>query len=186
MNLRLNVSRCIKKGICPDTPEGVLRNQFMNRVRFWVRMYDLHGPDVLRHKPQNTEWTADKRMGIVAEVLAGNSIMSTAIKHGINVDQVYQWVRRYKIEGYNGLVDKPKGRKSKRKSMKKNNNDEHSKPLTPSEREELMRLRAEVEYMKAEVAAIKKERALRLERWDAALKAKKLKSSRNSKKKDTN
>ena len=57
-------------------------------------------------------------------------------------------------------------------------------PLTESEREELIRLRAEIEYIKAENEVIKKEIALREERYAAQLKAKKQRSSKNSGKKD--
>ena len=59
-------------------------------------------------------------------------------------------------------------------------------PLTKFEREELIRLRVEVEYMKAENAVIKKEIALREEKQAALLKAKKQRLSKNSEKKDTN
>ena len=57
--------------------------------------------------------------------------------------------------------------------------------LTPSEREEMIRLRAENERLRAENAVIKKEIALREERYAAQLKAKKRCSSGNSAKKDT-
>ena len=56
--------------------------------------------------------------------------------------------------------------------------------LTSSEREELIRLRAEIEYLKAENEVIKKRIALRHEKWAAELKAKKQRSSKNSGKKD--
>ena len=58
--------------------------------------------------------------------------------------------------------------------------------LTESEREELIRLRAEVEYMKAENEVIKKEIALREEKQAALLKAKRQQSSKNFAKKDIN
>ena len=57
--------------------------------------------------------------------------------------------------------------------------------LTPSEREELIRLRAETEYLRTENEAIKKSIALRHEKEAALLKAKKQQSSKNSEKKDT-
>ena len=60
-----------------------------------------------------------------------------------------------------------------------------SRELKESEYEELVRLRAENAYIKAENEVIKKEIALREERCAAQLKAKKLRSSRNSAKKDT-
>ena len=56
--------------------------------------------------------------------------------------------------------------------------------LTASEREEMIRLKAENEYLRAENEIIKKRIALRREKWDEELKAKKQKSSRNSAKKD--
>ena len=58
--------------------------------------------------------------------------------------------------------------------------------LIPSEREEMIRLRAENERLKAEIAVVKKEISLRKERCVAQLKAKKLRSSKSSTKKDTN
>ena len=45
--------------------------------------------------------------------------------------------------------------------------------LTPSEREEMIQLKARIEYLEAENAVIKKEIALREEGWAAQLKAKK-------------
>ena len=69
--------------------------------------------------------------------------------------------------------------------MKKKNVAD-TKPLTESEREELIRLRAEIEYIKAENEVIKKEIALREEEEAARLKAKKQRSLKNSGKKDSN
>ena len=57
-------------------------------------------------------------------------------------------------------------------------------PLTESEREELIRLRAENEYIKEENAVVKKRIALRQEKEAARLKAKKQQSLKNSGKKD--
>ena len=65
-------------------------------------------------------------------------------------------------------------------------NINNPRKLEETEHEELIRLRAENEYMKTEVAVIKKEIALREEKQAALLKAKKQQSSRRSAKKDTN
>ncbi|WP_235925330.1 hypothetical protein [Streptococcus catagoni] len=56
--------------------------------------------------------------------------------------------------------------------------------LTPTEREELIILRAETAYLKTENGAIKKLIALRHKKEAALLKAKKRQLSRNLKKKD--
>ena len=68
--------------------------------------------------------------------------------------------------------------------MKKNKTIQPRK-LEESEYEELIRLRAENEYIKAEIEVIKKEIALREERQAAQLKARKQRLSKNSEKKDT-
>ena len=60
---------------------------------------------------------------------------------------------------------------------------EEARPLNESEREELIRLRAENEYIKAENEVIKKEIALREERHAAQLKARKQRSSKSCVKK---
>ena len=62
------------------------------------------------------------------------------------------------------------------------------KPPKPSESEyeELIRLRAENAYMKAEIEVIKKEIALREEKEAVRLKAKKQQSLKNSEEMDSN
>jgi transposase-like protein len=180
--------KCVEmyhRGEYPDTPEGISTDRFHKKVREWVRIEEACGPDALRHNNQNKEWTPEERYALVAKVLAGESVSSVAISAGVNAGQLYQWVRKYKIYGYNGLVDKKKGRKSKNPDMKKRN-IHNPRKLEESEYEELIRLRAENEYIKAENEVIKKQIALRHEKWAAQLKAKKQQSSKNSEKKDIN
>ena len=167
----------------PDTPDGTKEENLHASIRKWFRLEELHGPEILNHG-NNIHWTPDEKLEMVSKVLAGNSIKATAIENGINEGQLYSWLNKYKKDGYNGLVNKKKGRKSKNTTMKKKNIHK-PKELNESEREELIRLRAENEYMKAENEIIKKEIALREERYAAQLKAKKQRLSKNSKKKDT-
>ena len=179
--------KCIemyRNGETPDTPEGITRKRFIDHIRYWDRILDAQGPEALRHKPQNKYWSPEEKLELVSKVLAGNSITSTAIKAGINNGMLYQWVRNYKIFGYNGLIVKTKGRKPKGSKMKKKTIE--PKELNESEREELIRLRAEIAYIKAENEVIKKEIALRQEKQAAQLKAKKQRSLKNLEKKDTN
>ena len=124
-------------------------------------------------------------MSLVSQVIAGKANQAVAYENGICDGQLYQWVRKYKIYGYNGLIPKKKGRKSKNFDMKKVGTRKPPKP-NESEYEELIRLRAENEYMKAEIEVIKKEIALREEKEAARLKAKKQRSSKNSAQKDSN
>ena len=170
-----------RQGKWPDTPAGVTARRFRDMVRIWVRQEEARGSDGLRNRSQYKAWTAEEKYEYVAKVLAGESFKQVAIAAGIECSLLYQWVRRYKIEGYEGLVAQRKGRPPKEPDMKKK---DIPAELTPSEREEMVRLRAENERMRAEIAVIKKEIALREERYAAQLKAKKQRSSKNSGKKD--
>ena len=180
--------KCVEKyyqGIYPDTPEGIDTKSFRKKVREWVRIEESNGPDALRHKAHNKNWTPEAKLEFVDKVIAGESYKSVAFNAGISDGMLYQWVRKYKIFGYNGLINKKKGRKSKNPDMKKIGTRKPPKP-NEFEYEELIRLRAENEYMKAEIEVIKKEIALREEKEAARLKAKKQQSSKNSAKMDTN
>ena len=174
-----------RQGLWPDTPDGINTKDFHGTIRKWVRVEDACGPDALRHKSFNKVWTPEEKLSIVLQVMAGNSIKSIAFENGIDNGLLYKWVRKYKIYGYNGLINKKKGRKSKSPNMKKVGTRKPPKP-NESEYEELIRLRAENEYMKAEIEVIKKEIALREEKEAAQLKAKKQQSSKNFGPKDSN
>ena len=137
------------------------------------------GKESIEHKSHMRKWTPEEKLGLVQEVLAGRTVQAVADETGIDSGQLYRWVQKYRMEGYEGLVNKPKGRppKEPRPMTKKK---ETPRELTESEREELLRLRAENEYLRAETAAIKKLMALRREKEAMRLKAKKQKRSRSS------
>jgi transposase-like protein len=174
-----------REGIWPETPEGISEVCFRSKIRQWYRIEQNFGIEGLKPKNQHKVWSTEEKLNLVTKVLAGKSYLSVALDAGISDGMLYQWVRKYKIYGYNGLIDKKKGRKPKNPDMKKRN-IHNPRKLEESEYEELIRLRAENEYIKAENEVIKKQIALRHEKWAAQLKAKKQQSSKNSEKKDTN
>ena len=179
--------KCVEmyyQGLYPDTPEGIGSTEFHRTIRKWVRIEEACGAEALKYKGQNKVWSPEDKYALVVRVLAGESYTAVALSVGINKGMLYQWVRKYKIYGYNGLISKPKGRKSKDPDMKKIGT-RAPKKLNESEYEELIRLRAENAYIKAENEVIKKEIALREEKEAAQLKAKKQRSSKNSVQKDT-
>lgn len=171
-----------RQGKWPETPEGIKTKNFRTKIREWVLLEEACGTEALQHKNQNKVWSAEEKYELVAKVLSGESCTKTAIAAGISKGLLYSWVRCYKMKGYQGLAAQRKGRPPKEPDMKKKIVPAE---LTPSEREEMIRLRAENERLRAEIAVVKKEIALREERCAAQLKAKKLRSSRNSTKKDT-
>ena len=109
-----------RKGKWIDKPDSVsdLEN-FHGEIRKWVRIFDLCGPEALRHKAQDRKWTPEERPGSVLKVLAGNSCRPVAFGAGINDGQLYQWVRKYRICGHDGLAGCRKGRRPKVPDMSK-------------------------------------------------------------------
>ena len=173
-----------KEGVWTKKPEqaSCSEKSFRSKIEEWVRIYELHGIDGLKHKLVSRNWTPEERYELVAQVLTGEAIGSTAAKAGINSGLLYQWVRKYKMYGYDGLELK-KGRKPKGPVMSK---EDKLKELTKSEKEELILLRKQNEYLKAENAYLKKLRALIVQKKaESSVKAKRQSLSKNSVRKDT-
>ena len=164
-----------KKEIHIDVPSNCKssHHDFMHSVRNWNKIYDKFGVDGLKHNNFNHYWTSEERFKLVAEVLAGKTISQVAIENAINGGQLYQWVRKYRETGIDGL-ECHKGRKPKVPNMPK----KKKVKLAPSEKEELELLRARNEYLEAENIYLKKLDALVTKREAAHPKAKKQKSSK--------
>ena len=173
------------QGEWPETPAGVSTHTFHNQIREWVKLEQVHGPDINKCRGTNKDWSPKEKYELVCQVLFGQSLRAVAIVAGINAGQLYQWVHKYKTLGYNGLINKPKGRPPKDCKMKVTKTISPRK-LKESEYEELIRLRAENAYIKAENEFIKKEIALREEKEAARLKAKKQRLLKRSESKDIN
>lgn len=172
-----------KSGIYIPVPEHskVSHHDFMHMVRDWQKLFDLYGTDGLKKNGNNRILSTDDRFECVARVMAGESMRKVAFDSQIGVGSIYQWVRKYKLYGYDGLKLK-KGRKPKEPNMKK---EDKPKNLTKSEKEELIILRRQNEYLKAENAYLKKLRALIVQkRAESSVKAKKQLLSEDSETKD--
>ena len=167
------------QGEWPKTPAGVSTRTFHNQIREWVKLEQFHGPNINKFRVAKKYWSPEEKYKLVCQVLSGQALRAIAIVAGINPGQLYQWVHKYKTLGYNGLINKPKGRPPKDCKMKVTKTISPRK-LKESEYEELIRLRAEIAYIKAENEVIKKEIALREEKEAARLKAKKQRLSKCS------
>ncbi len=142
-----------RQGKWPDTPKGIQERSFHVAVRQWARIEESQGPEALKHENTNKKWSPDEKLELVTKVISGRSCKEVALSSGISDGMLYQWVQKYKTMGYNGLVSDRRGRPSKEPQMKKKI---EPAALTESEREELIRLRAENEYIKAENEIITK------------------------------
>ena len=171
-------------GTYPPTPEKVKQHSFRYKISEWVRMYDKHGPDILKHSSENRKWKSEDKLVLINQYLSGKSMTSVAIDAGIDKGLLYSWIRKYEELGYNGLIESKKGRKRKNPDMNKKTIVQRD--LNETELEELIRLRVENEYIKTEIEVLKKSIALRKKKEAARLKAKKQRSSKNLENKDTN
>ena len=168
----------------PPTPENVKQKSFRDKVKIWVRLHDNYGVDALKHSNQNRNWTPEEKLVFINQYKSGKSIISVAINAGISDSLLRSWIRKYDELGYNGLVVSKKGRPRKNPDMSKKVIKQRD--LNETELEELVRLRAENEYIKTEIEVLKKSIALRKEKEAARLKAKKQQLSKNLENKDTN
>ena len=173
LEFKLECVERYKSGKRIETPPGCKsRTGFLTHVYEWVQRYDDLGIAGLTHSPTNQDWTPGKRFELVAKVLSGRSIKGVAREAHVNDGQLYQWVKRYRERGMEGL-ECHHGKPPEVPNMPK------KKPkLTPSEREELELLRARNEYLEAENQYLKKLDALVTKREAARPKARKRKSSR--------
>ena len=166
-----------KEGRRDFVPKGISRGSFLTNVRAWVKSYDDLGVDGLKHPHANKAWTWEEKLGLISKVLAGNSVTSVAKNAHVNAGQVYNWLRRYREKGLDGLEcrhgRRPSGTPMPKKKTK----------LTQTEREELKLLRERNKYLEVENLYLKKLRALELEKTAKLAKAKKQESSGPSEKK---
>ncbi len=173
-----------KSGIDIEVPDESNANHhdFMHMVRDWDKLFDLYGVKGLKDNCKNKNLNQEERFECVARVLAGSSLRKVAFNNQVGVGTLYQWVRRYKQYGYDGL-ELRKGRKPKDPDMTKK---AKPKELEQSDYEKLKLLERENEYLRAENAYLKKLRALIVQKQaESSVKAKRQPSSEDSEKKDT-
>jgi transposase-like protein len=132
-----------RSGIYPETPDGVSEGSFRSKVRQWKRLEDTLGPEALKPKSLYRTWSPEEKLELIMQVRSGKAVQAVSIENRINDGMLHQWLRKYNMWGYNGLIDQKKGRKQRNPQMKKININNPRK-LEESEYEELVRLRAEI------------------------------------------
>ena len=152
-----------RQGQWPETPSGVKQKWFRKTIRQWVRVEEACGPEALRPKTRGREWTAAEKYALVAKVLAGVSIKSTGIMAGIEHSQLSEWVRRYKIGGYQGLITQREYRSAEEYPMKKTVSPTE---LTPEMMEKWGMLKAKDAYRDMERALLNNKELSRRQRTE--------------------
>ena len=83
------------------------------------RQYREHGIESFKEKGKNTKYPVNFKIEIINRILAGESVTGIASELCVNGGMIFSWVKRYKELGYNGLIEKKKGRPPKMKPKSK-------------------------------------------------------------------
>lgn len=125
-------------------------------VRRWVRVWQLHGTEGLSGK--NNHHSAEFKLAVVRAVISDHlTLREAAARFNLSAETVVRhWVCVYNDAGAEGLLNIQRGRPGKMTKQKS------TPPLTDKEPENLSpeELRAELRYLRAENAYLKKLKAL--------------------------
>ena len=129
--------------------------------------YRLHGEEVLI-KQSNRKYSPEFKLKVLNQYLNGEAKNALAVEYDIERSMIDSWLKRYEKDGYNGLIDKKKGRPPKMKKeealneMVSEDNDEVKSESADKARIKL--LEKKNKELEAEVAYLKKLNALVQER----------------------
>ena len=149
---------------------GTIAKQFKVKdttIKRICHRYENHGTDGIIHPPKNRTYSPELKLEIINRVFQGESKTSLAAIYNLPGEcTIISWMKKYEELGYNGLESKPKGRPKSmpRKPKEETKTIKDNTPLTNEEREELIRLRKEKEYLEMENEVLKKLGALVKER----------------------
>lgn len=165
-----------KRGGDLKAPPGCKWHTFKSKVLQWTRIYDMHGPEGLRHKQLNNAFTPYEKLAAVKRIFAGESAGSVAVSLGMpQPSVVLSWRRRYLKDGLPGLQSMGIGRPPKMGEVRKK-----PEKLDDSERAEFERMKAELERLRVENAVLKKLEALEAEAAARSPKARRRRQPRSS------
>ena len=129
-------------------------------VNNWINWYNARGKHGLIKKLTTKSYSSDFKLSVIKYREINKCSYREAAEHfGVtNGAIVYTWAKKYEEKGFSGL----EGKQGRSRKVSKSKNP---KPLNESEREELIRLREEVKYLKLKEIYKKKLEAL-LEEMD--------------------
>lgn len=174
---KLAIVRAVKRGQLSCTSASKQLGTNLTTVRRWVNLYLLHGKAALQ--PGIRKYSGKFKVHVVEYMLKNRlSLMQTAVQFAIPQDYtVGKWLNKYQDNGPAALLKETKGRKAS--VMDKKREKKINPPSTSPVDKKLAALEAEVEYLRAENAFLKKLDALIREEDAVKVTGKQQKSSRD-------
>lgn len=126
-----------------------------HQLTTWLKLYELHGEEGLRHRSRGYHIKPEEKRNIVRDFLEkGEPLLELCLKHNLNRTTIQRWCRTVRKHGYEALFElKRRGRPMGHPRKKA--------PQTELERlqEENLRLRAENALLKKVRALVEEEKA---------------------------
>ena len=149
----------IRDGISSVHGQATEHSLAHSMVRRWYRQFEAYGIEGLTSKPY-THYSASFKLEVLHAISAERlSLMDAIIRFNLpNQSVIVNWREQFHMHGIEGLKSKPKGRprmKQKDKLSNKGHRSVTNPPLTTQQ--ELLK---ENEYLRAEIALLKKLQAL--------------------------
>lgn len=129
-----------------------------------VEKYKIHSEQALI-KQNKRKFSPEKKFEIINRVINGESKNSLAIEYNIQRSNIRLWLKKYEELGYDGLKDKSKERPQSMKKKEKTIDLNDKDAIIKSQQDRILELEAEVE-------ALKKLKALVLQRNKPQIKKK--------------
>lgn len=164
-------SKEFKLKVINDYYEGVGSHRYLaekygisasSQIHSWINTYEQDGEEGLNRKNTKTKYSGEFKLRVIQyRQINRLSYEETANHFEINLGStIARWQQTYLEEGFEGLNRSV----WRSKKMPEKVKDKPPKKLKESEKEELIRLREENQYLKASIAYQKKLNALVQER----------------------
>ena len=88
-------------------------------IEYIERQYREHGVESFKEKGKYIKYPPSFKIEIVKRIINGESITGMASELCVNPGMIFSWVKKYTELGYNGLIEKKKGRPPKMKPKSK-------------------------------------------------------------------
>lgn len=133
-----------------------------------INRYNFHGEEVLI-KRSNRKYSPEFKMEVINQYMNGESKSSLCVIHNIRFSMLDSWLKRYEKGGYNGLIDKKRGKPPKMKkedeAVNETVSEDNDKVKSESaDQARIKLLEKKNKELEAEVAYLKKLNALVQER----------------------